>query len=345
MNKIVRMEVEEFEIGAWVADIVSLDQFDGSFELAGETWTGTMVSERTEAQHYHTRVVGGAGKLGTVIPDKYYDGSVSVQAAVQDVCREAGETFGAAKAGVFLTTFERLRGPAYAALDAICAAFSLVWWIGRDGTLQMQATRPDGAEAEGLRVESGSDSALLRAPEGLTPGVTYDGKTVRHVRWTYSATLLEARAYFLPFVFRVPTDNRYDAHVDAKVDQDNGDGTINVIVAGRYGLTKVKLFCGVPRSKVKVEPGDLVTVGYFGGDPQKPYAVAMAQYTSATKEVARKGDTVKVTMTAANISSLAGLLTSSPSGGPLTATPPGVATLELTTGEITSGSQRLKVGD
>ncbi len=65
----------------------------------------------------------------------------------------------------------------------------------------------------------------------------------------------------------------------------------------------------------------------------------------ATKQAARKGDTVKVTMTAANIASLAGLLTSSPSGGPLSPTPPGIATLDLTTGEITQGSSKVTITD
>jgi phage gp45-like len=65
----------------------------------------------------------------------------------------------------------------------------------------------------------------------------------------------------------------------------------------------------------------------------------------ATKQAARKADTVKVTMTALNIASLAGLISSSPSGGPCFPTPPGVATLDLTTGEITSGSSKVTIVD
>lgn len=346
MKKIISLIVEEFEGGAWVADAVSLDQFDGSFELAGETWTGTMVTERLEFERYHTTIVGGANKLAQVLQDKFYDGSVSLRAALEDICRESGEIFGGAKAGTFLATFERIRMPACEALDAIAAAFDLIWWIGRDGQVQLQADRPAGDEATGRRVSVDTSSVLLREPEDLTLGATYDDATVRHIRWHFTAGVFEARAYFVPFVFREPVQTRYDSLYDAKVDRDNGDGTIDVIAAGRFGVTKVKLFCGVPRSKVKVDPGDLVTLGFFGGDPQKPFAVAMAQHTSATKEVARKGDTIKATLSEADITAIAAMLKVGPGvalGSTVVAVP--IATQLSGPCDITQGSERLKVGD
>ncbi len=96
------------------------------------------------------------------------------------------------------------------------------------------------------------------------------------------------------------------------------------------------LLCGVPGAKVTVNAGELVTVGFFAGDPQKPFAMAMAQNTSATKSVARNGDTCKVTIPA-------GSFLISCSGSPAV----GVSNVNPidVTGTITSGSDRLKVGD
>jgi hypothetical protein len=344
VKKIVQIEIEEFESGAWVADAVSLEAFDGSFELDGETWTGVAVTERQDGDRYLTRIVGGAGKLAELIEDKYYDGSVSLQVAIQDVCRACGETFGSAVAGKFLTTFQRIRMPAYAALDAIAAAFDMLWFISRDGKVHMVEEREAGDEAEARLVidGDGSDSALLREPNGVAIGDTVSDRAVRHLRWTLTPEKFEARAYFLPFVFRPPTRSEYASMRDAKVDRQNADGTIDVIVSGRFGMTKVPFYCGVPHSKVKVDSGDKVMVGFFGSDPQKPFAVSMAQDTAATKEVARKGDSVH----AGSI-----LVVSPPSGGTCTVTyvahggtpVPGLTALDG--GKITSGSERLKVGD
>lgn len=343
--KLLSAVVEEFESGAWVASLISLDAFAGSFELNGETWTGAAVSSSVDFERYHTTVVGGAGKLSTVLVDKFYDGNVSLQTAVSDVCRQCGETFDAATLGVFLSSFERLKGPAYAALDAMALAFSSLWWIGRNGKLSMKAARDVGPKAEGKAVSSLADSVLLSEPSNVQIGGTFgdDGKTIRHVRWEFSAETFQARLYSLPFIFRAPTRNDYDALYSAKVERQNADKTIDVIADGRFGVTKVKLFCGVPGSNVTVNAGEEVMLGFFGGDPQKPYCVAMAQDTTATKEVARNGDSVKVTISAANISTLAPFINAPPGagGGPCTGLPGSVDV----TGTITHGSSRLKVGD
>lgn len=338
--------IEEFEGGSWVADLVSTDKFDGSFDLAGDTWKGTAVSERLEFELYRSKVVGGAGKLSTVLPDKFYSGNVSFQVATQDVCRESGETFGSAPPGVFLSTLERLRGKAFQALDGLAESFSVIWWIGRDGTVRLDVARPVAGPPTGNRVESFNNSVVLSEPEQLTLGSVYDGKPVRHIRWHYNAKRFFAEVYFVPFLFRPPTDTRYDKFYDALVDKDNGDGTIDVIADSRFGITKVKLFCGVPGSKVKMNQGEEVTLGFLGGDKQKPFAVAMAQSPTATKAVARNGDTVQVQISASNIATLAPLITAPPgaAGGPCAPTPPGLTAVTLD-GQITSGSERLKVGD
>lgn len=336
---VLEATIEEFEQGSWVADILSIDKFAGSFDLGGATWNGTMVSEKLDAERFKTRIIGGKNKLTAPLRDKYYDGSVTVQVAVQDICREGGETFGGAKAGAQLTTFQRIRCPVSQALDSIARAFDLKWWIGRDGAMQMQDARPVGGAATGTRVNDDVDASCdIIEPVGVVLGGTFDGKPIRHIRWELDAKRFAARVYSVPFVFRQPTQNAYDSLESARVDRDNGDGTIDVIVGGRYGLTKIRLLCGVPGSKVKVKGGEEVQVGYFGGDPQKPYAVSMAQDTTATKQVARSGDSVKIpsgTTVAVTGAVVGG------GGGSVNS----ITFNADVVGTITSGSERLKVGD
>lgn len=352
MKQITEIEIEEFEQGAWVADIVSLEEFDGSFEFAGATWTGTAVSSSEHVDRFRTRVIGGANGLSETVGHKWYDGSVSLQSAVQEVCRICGETFGSSETAKFLSTFQRLEGPARAALDAIAAAFSLIWWIGRDGKLSMLAERSSSAEVKGENIAVESDSATIANPESIEIGATFDDKTVRHIRWKMTAAKIEAQVYYVPFIFRAPTETRYGRMYNAKVDKQNSDGTIDLIADGKFGVTKVPLFCGVPHSKVKVDGGDQVILGFFGADPQKPFAVAMNQDTGATKEVARKGD-------GAGAGSM--VFVHTPASGPavpcvlsITYNPgdgsspqvlaAGSGTLNIKE-KITAGSERLKVGD
>lgn len=338
--KIVTLEIEEFEQGAWVADIVSIDQFTGSFTFQNTTWNGTKVSEIYEDERYHTRIVGGGGGLGKVLEDKYYSGNVSLQSALSEVCRLSGETMGTTRAATFLSTFERLRGPATTALDSLAQAFGMIWWIGRDGMLNMNTERPAGAKATGSRVSSDVDSILL-VEAVASIGGTYgdDNKTIRHIRWNMDEKRMSATIYFLPFIFRPPVDKRYASLDSASVDRNNGDGTIDVIVGGRYGMTKVPLLVGVPGSKAEVRGGEQVSVGYFGGDPQKPFAICFSQNTNATKEVARKTDSIKAIIPAGTV-----IVSVSGGGGSPAVGTPNLTDIELT-GEITNGSVRLKVGD
>lgn len=340
----IEATIEEFEGGAWIADIITVGEpASGNFNLFGIDWNGAIYSTSQDGDRILTRIVGGAGQLAKVIPDRWYDGTVSVGKALQDVCTNAGEKFGSGAPGVMLTTYQRQRGSVAQALDAIADAFGLIWWISRDGAVHLQAVRPVGTEARGVRVQSDSDSSVvLVEPVGLMVGGTYEGQPVRHVRWQLRQDRFSAQAYFMPFIFRAPVNNKYDQIYNALVDKQNGDGTVDVIADARFGVTKVQLFCGVPGAKVEVRPGEQVLLGFFGGSPQKPFAVAFGQSSSATKDVARKTDEVTCSLSAANIAAIAGLLVCTAPGNPPTPNP---GTVPNVMGTITSGSTRMKVGD
>lgn len=291
----ISVTIEEYEQGSWVADLVDTLPFTGTFVVnATDTWVGTAKSTQQEAEKIFTRIVGGGGGLATIIPDWYSKGSVSAGAALTIICNNCGEIFGSAPPGQILPAYERLRDSAAGALDKLANTLRMIWWIDRSGTVNMQTSRPPGPEATGVVRDGGNDdSVILVEPQNLVLGGTYLGQTIRHIRWHWQSDRYEAQIYFVPFIFRSPSEpSIFAAQYDAKVDKDNGDGTIDVIVAGRFGVTQVPLYSGLPGSKIKVKPGELVTFGFLGANPQAPFAVAHGQNQGATKLVARKGDPI-----------------------------------------------------
>lgn len=362
---LLEAHIEEFEQGTWVADLVTDAAFTGMFQLPdGSTWIGKAVSQREDRSLHFTKVVGGQAGLGKVVGDTFYQGQISLQIAVTALCKSIGETPGAIAPGVFLTQYQQLIDIGSQALDAMAKAAGgavspgaepLLWWIDRTGLLQMKLpdplyrSRSQAGPASGIQDMETVDvdgSVELVTPNGAVLGATYGTppQAVRHIRWKLTQDRFTARLFFFPFIFRPPTQRKYDATHNAKVTKDNGDGTVDVYVyrspsdgkSPAFGVQQVRLFCGVPHSKAKCDAGDEVTFGWFGGDPQKPYAVAMAQDTTATKKVARSTDPVKVTIPAMSfLVSCSG----SPAVGVLNPNPVDV------TGTITDGSERLKVGD
>lgn len=389
---LLEAHIEEFEQGTWVADLIADQAFNGSFQLPdGSTWIGTKVSEIQDRGRFFAKVVGGNGCLRATVLDQFYQGQVSLQVIVNAVCGAAGSTVagvsdrgenvGGTAPGVFLSQYQRFVGTRAEALDAIAKAAGgavtpgaepLLWWIGRDGALQMQLPNPAYGSRNVPGLVSGTQdmdqvdvdgSVSLVQPQGAVLGAMYGSpvaQPVRHIRWKYTGETFAARLFFVPFIFRAPTQTKYDRMYDAKIVADNGDGTVDVLAyrspsegkAPAFQVSKVQLFCGVPGSKVKMNAGEECTLGFFGGDPQKPFAVAMKQDATVlpTKKVARNGDSVVVTLTATLLAQLAAsfvspagpcVYTPSPAPPPPPVPPPGIDV----SGSITSGSARILIGD
>lgn len=343
--------IEEYESGAWVADITDLNPYVGSFVLGNDTWVGASVSEVIESGKYLNKIVGGAGGLATLLADAQYDGNVSLQAAVSQICAGAGEAMGAVQAGVFLTSYYRLRGTAAQALDRMADTKQLKWWIDRTGLINMRAARLPSAEAVGVfGPTSRDDSVIVTNPEIVQLGGTINGQVIRHIRWEYTATSFRAVCYFVPFLWRSPAEaSIYAAQYSAAVESVNGNGSINVIAAGRFGVKNVPLYAGIPGAKITVKPGELVTLGFFGGDPQAPFAVADGQNLAATKKVARTQDTVDVgsfTFVAGALGSTLVVTWTPPVGTiPPTSVAVPISTPLPVVGIINSGSARVALDD
>ncbi len=377
---LLEAHIEEFEQGTWVADLIADQSFSGSFQLPdGSTWMGTKVSEVADRGRFFSKVVGGNGALGRAVLDQFYQGQISLQVVVNAIAGassaspgDTGETVGGVATGVFLTQYQRFVGSRSEALDAVAKAAGgavnpgadpLLWWIGRDGQLQMQLPNPTTGARSSTGLVSGTQdmnrvdvdgSVELVQPTGAVLGAMYGTPTaapVRHIRWKYTGKIFSARLFFVPFLFRAPAQTKYDRTYNAKIIADNGDGTVDVLAyrspsegkAPAFNVSKVQLFCGVPGSKVTMIAGEECTLGFFGGDPQKPFAMSMKQNTAvpSTKKVARVGDKIRFTLTAANVA--ATVLTAPPPGYVVAPGPSPVGV--VIEGTIVEGSSRLLVGD
>lgn len=378
---LLEAHIEEFEQGTWVADLIADQPFAGTFTLPdGSTWIGTKVSETQDRGRYFSKVLGGQASLGKVVLDQFYQGQSSLQIIVSSVCSpgptvgDLGELLGSVPPGVFLSQYQRLVGQRGEVLDAIATAAGgavapgsdpLLWWVGREGTLQMQIPDPAYGSRTPQPFVTGTQnmdkvdvdgSVELVTPSGAVLGALYGtpAMPVRHMRWKYTPSSFSVRIYFVPFIFRSPKQTKYDRTYDAKIVADHGDGTVDVIAyrspsegkSPAFGVSNIQLFCGVPGSRVTMQAGEEVTLGFFGGDPQKPFAMAMKQDATVltTKKVARNGDSVNVgtiSLTVAGSATLAGTYTAP--DGSTTAIVSG--TPFPVSGLINSGSARLLVGD
>jgi hypothetical protein len=335
--------VEQFEQGAWIADVSDVDPLDGTFELAGETWRGTVIDQANENGFYVGRVIGGAGKLSESVRDRYYDSRVTLREVVNGILSPVGETIGTVDSAT-VTTYMRLRGTVGAALETLARTYGVQWWVARDGRVNV-GVRPSGPDAQGVRVDSGPDgSVYLRNPENVDIGGTYDGQTIKHVRWTQTADVFECVLYFRAFADEPLTDALdYRTLHSALVHAQNADGTLDLVVGGRYTITNVQYLSGIPDSKIVVAAGDPVVLGFYNGDPRAPFAVATWQNAAATQGVARVNDTVAVGTISAQ-DSLGGPVTityTPPGGAPTAVIGPAPTTLQ---GVITSGSSKVLLG-
>ncbi len=109
------------------------------------------------------------------------------------------------------------------------------------------------------------------------------------------------------------------------------------------GLQAIPVRLGMPGCAVQVAAGARVLLGFENGDPSRPFAalwgtsgLTLIKLAGGGAAAARNGDSVKVTLTAADITQILappGTAGGACSGGPITLT-----------GNITAGSAKVQVG-
>lgn len=270
--------IEERYTGTWVADVESVEPFAATFTLGGVVWTGAPGAPPVqEGGRYRTRVLGGAAKLATPLPRKWYQGGGSGNTIVLDIARAAGEA-SAPALPARLATWQRAPGPAGEALDTVCRTLGGAWWVDRSGVLQAAPARPGGAvDMTGrTRVGSDSDGSIVLSGDsaaGLVPGMTIEGRTIRHIRWTLSPDRLLAEVSFTPVE---PEEGGldYSAQHRASVVTQHADGSLDLIVSGTWTLTRVPWLTGLV-GDITINQGDVVTVACWGRDPRAWFAFGL----------------------------------------------------------------------
>jgi hypothetical protein len=259
-------------------------------ELEGATYRGAVVRSDVYAGEVHCRIVGGAGGLDTVLPERWYRGSPTLRRIAEDILRETGETLSVASddalLGQVLPAYRRAAGPGGAALRSLLELFGARARVLADGTVRFvegetwPVTEPAHAFLDADRAQ-GWELVDLVGPLELAPGVTFRGRRVRYVEHELSADQVRTRVYETdPRTLLARTDEQasdYSRLWPGTVDRQNADGSVDVVVqtqGAAWGLTAVRVRSGLPSAGVRVSGGQSVLVGFEAGDPRRPYAAA-----------------------------------------------------------------------
>jgi hypothetical protein len=292
--------VEEPARGTWVADVVTTERPTGAFELGEVDWTGAVYSFVLDGSRFKSRIVGGAGKLGGELPEKNYAAGVPWSTVARDIIREAGERSGALSFGGAASYYERARGSAGEALTALCEASGATWWVDRSGAVQFERSRPTSVvdETRLSRDEldvDGSVRFVVQQEAGVQPGQSVDGRTIAALRWQLEPERLTVECSTVRTNLDPPkSDDFYRLMYEAKVDSQNADGSVNVIANEKFFMRNVRLLAGLPGVRVIVKPGEVVAVGFLGGNRSKPFAQCFAQSSSASKAIGLVEDAVEI---------------------------------------------------
>lgn len=351
-------------VGQWTAD-VTLDADAGpsgacSLSLDGRTYAGHVVRGAVYAGAWRGRIVGSAGLLADA-PATALQGA-TLALVLRDLAGAVGITLAADTAPLDAAAprWHRHTGPASQAVADIARAAGYAWRVGPDGTLWLGvdtwATVTPASPVDVLdelpeagRVTLAGDTLdiapgttlALRGRDPVRVGCVEHRATADDVQTVVVAereggTLLAALERLLG---RLTRRVDYTALWPARVVAQQGNGTLDLVPDS----PRVAPCQGVPYRtlrglSVEVSAGARVLLGYEGGDPSQPYALAWeigsatsVRVNGGSTRAAREGDSVSVTLP------IGALIPPASPGGPLPAAP-----LTLT-GTITSGTSALRL--
>lgn len=351
-------------VGQWTAD-VTLDADAGpsgacSLSLDGRVYTGHVVRGAVYAGAWRGRLVGSAGLLQDA-PATALQGA-TLALVLRDLAGAVGIALAADTGPLDAAAprWHRHTGPASQAVADIARAAGYAWRVRPDGTLWLGSDTwatvtpaspvdvldelPEAGRltlaGDTLDIAPGQTLAL-RGRDPVRVGCVEHRATADDVQTVVVAereggTLLAALERLLG---RLTRRVDYTALWPARVVAQQGNGTLDLVPDS----PRVAPCQGVPYRtlrglSVDVAAGARVLLGYEGGDPSQPYALAWeigdatsVRVNGGTRSAARDGDSVSVTIPAGAV------LVPSP-GGPI----PSPAPITLS-GTITSGTTALRL--
>lgn len=351
-------------VGQWTAD-VTLDADAGpsgacSLSLDGRVYTGHVVRGAVYAGAWRGRIVGSVGLLADA-PATALQGA-TLALVLRDLAGAVGITLAADTGALDAAAprWHRHTGPASQAVADIARAAGYAWRVRPDGTLWLGADTwatvtpaspvdvldelPEAGRVtlagDTLDIAPGTTLAL-RGRNPVRVGCVEHRATADDVQTVVVAereggTLLAALERLLS---RLTRRVDYTALWPARVVAQQGNGSLDLVPDS----PRVAPCQGVPYRtlrglSVDVAAGARVLLGYEGGDPSQPYALAWelgsataVRVNGGSTRAAREGDSVSVTLP------IGALIPPASPGGPLPAAP---ITL---TGTITSGTSALRL--
>lgn len=304
--------ITEPRVGVWsaVVDVDSDKALTGAVELVVDsvTWTGVITKGDLHAGRFHAQIVGGAGKLATVLPARYYRG-IPLSVVLGDIMLATGETLSQVSDDSIrshtVPRWTRPQGKASSALKQVADEMSLTWRVTRGGPIWLGAEKwLDHAPVyEEIDRVPGRDSMTI-APQAptLQPGVKFLGRNVSRVTTEVTGSGLRQIVLFEHVTGggRVAEDigALIGQYVDTKIDysrmyparvlRQTSDGTLEILPDDEKlrgtGLTHVPIRHGIPGLRVTVPPGGKVLLFFENGDPKAP-AAALWPDTSSVQEI------------------------------------------------------------
>jgi hypothetical protein len=185
---VLLLEIVEPLQGNWVAtiDVDASEALAATvvLDVAGTSWSGTVVRSGVDGGHVRALVEGGSGGLRQELGAKYYSGP-ALDAIVRDAASETAETLATDcddMRALVLPRYQRTKCWAAGALTCACSKFGLTWRVKRDGTLWVGTdswTEVAPSEATELVPLPGSGARVYAVSEPvLRPGTTFRGERI-----------------------------------------------------------------------------------------------------------------------------------------------------------------------
>jgi hypothetical protein len=312
--------ITEPRIGVWsaVVDVNAEATIAGVVTLTVDTvhWNGVVVKGDYHAGRFHGQIVGGSGKLATVLPAKYYLGA-ALKTVLDDVMLSTGEELSGVIDDVVRThtvpRWARPQGKASAAIKQVADEMGLVWRVQRLGQVWLGAEKwlEHTPVYEEIDRVPGRD-AMTIAPEAptLQPGVVFLGRRVSRVTTRVTAGGLRQDVLFevegaggrvaddIAAVIGQHVDTRidYSRMYPARVLAQAGDGSLEILPDAERlrgnGLTRVPIRHGLPGVHVTVPRGGKVLLFFEAGDPKLPAAALWPDGSSCTRVTITTGTLV-----------------------------------------------------
>lgn len=292
--------ITERTVGTWTArlEVDTETALDPSvtFEIDGETWTGTVVRGELDAGRYRCRMVGGAGGLQAPLQPLWYDSGPTVRLLLSDILGAGGETLSDESDPAIVTrtlnAYHRGQGTVAEELALLVNRVpGATWRMLRDGTVWVGVDTFPELDARDVDIETDpmpEDGRYEIAPESpvVYPGVTYNGRCVTEVVTYLEGTKLRQELICVSdnatseplekqIARRIDKKLDYTRPYTAKVLAQHGN-TVDLMPEDErmkgQGITRVPIRMGMPGVEVTFPPGAIVLLGWENADRSKPYA-------------------------------------------------------------------------